>query len=59
MGTSKDDDDYWYGSDKRSFCFESNEVSLYFSFYVYNLSILLLDNLYKFQFLFIDNLSLS
>ncbi|XP_051162762.1 spermatogenesis-defective protein 39 homolog [Leptopilina boulardi] len=25
MSSAKDDDDYWYGSDKRSFCFESNE----------------------------------
>lgn len=29
MSSAKDDDDYWYGSDKRSFCFESNEVSFF------------------------------
>ncbi|XP_033207839.1 spermatogenesis-defective protein 39 homolog [Belonocnema kinseyi] len=25
MASAKDDDDFWYGSEKRSFCFESNE----------------------------------
>ena len=31
MNAAKDDEDYWNSSEKRSFCFESNEVSFYIS----------------------------
>lgn len=26
MTSTKDDEDFWYSSEKRSFCFENNEV---------------------------------
>lgn len=28
MTSAKDDEDFWYSSEKRSFCFENNEVKL-------------------------------
>jgi hypothetical protein len=32
MALSNDDDDFWYSSEKRSFCFESTEVSFSITF---------------------------
>lgn len=29
MSASKDDDDYWYGSDKLAFSFDNNEVIIF------------------------------
>lgn len=28
MTSAKNDEDFWYSSEKRSFCFENNEVKL-------------------------------
>lgn len=30
MNSAKDDEDFWYSSEKRSFCFENNEVDQLF-----------------------------